>query len=63
LLDIADKLSGPVASYNPRALIQYLYSGVGFLYLPRIFFSLNSTLIASFVNLIGIEFYFFKPIQ
>jgi len=27
LLDIANKLSGPVASYNPRALVQYLYSG------------------------------------
>ncbi|KAK8452923.1 hypothetical protein SEVIR_5G198200v4 [Setaria viridis] len=27
LLDIADKLSGPVASYHPRALVQYLYSG------------------------------------
>ncbi|XP_062213038.1 uncharacterized protein LOC133913785 [Phragmites australis] len=27
LLDIADKLSGPLASYHPRALVQYLYSG------------------------------------
>ncbi|WVZ70093.1 hypothetical protein U9M48_018789 [Paspalum notatum var. saurae] len=27
LLRIADKLSGPLASYHPRALVQYLYSG------------------------------------
>lgn len=27
LLDIAGKLSGPLASYHPRALIQHLYSG------------------------------------
>ncbi|TVU34091.1 hypothetical protein EJB05_15917, partial [Eragrostis curvula] len=27
LLDIADKMSGPLASYHPRALVQYLYSG------------------------------------
>ncbi|KAL6884562.1 hypothetical protein ACP4OV_010498 [Aristida adscensionis] len=27
LLDIADELSGPLASYHPRALVQYLYSG------------------------------------
>ncbi|CAL4963239.1 unnamed protein product [Urochloa decumbens] len=27
LLDISDKLSGPVASYHPRALVYYLYSG------------------------------------
>jgi hypothetical protein len=36
LLDIADKLSGPVASYHPRALVQYLYSGVGFLFFIKI---------------------------
>ncbi|KAL6608107.1 hypothetical protein ACP70R_041170 [Stipagrostis hirtigluma subsp. patula] len=27
LLDIADELSGPLASYHPRALVHYLYSG------------------------------------
>ncbi|OEL19860.1 DmX-like protein 1 [Dichanthelium oligosanthes] len=27
LLDITDKLSGPVPLYHPRALVQYLYSG------------------------------------
>ncbi|KAJ1283904.1 hypothetical protein BS78_03G163200 [Paspalum vaginatum] len=27
LLCITDKLSGPLASYHPRALVQYLYSG------------------------------------
>lgn len=58
LLDIADKLSGPVASFHPRALVQYLYSGMGFLYLPQIFSQFY--VIASFVNLIGMHFDIFE---
>lgn len=41
LLDIADNMSGPLASYHPRVLLQNLYSGVVcFEFISIIFFSL-----------------------
>lgn len=62
LLHIADRLSGPLASYHPRALVQYLYSGV--LDLPKILsFSLNSTFISSVAKLIRMDFLFFKKLS
>jgi hypothetical protein len=40
LLDIADKMSGALPSYHPRALVQNLYSGAGcFEFISNIFFS------------------------
>jgi hypothetical protein len=53
LLHIADRLSGPLASYHPRALVQYLYSGVFFfLDLPKIFsLSLSLSLSLSILHL------------